>query len=62
MEIDVTDGDSRSYGHRKGLNRTIQVHVKKRILVVPDSWLGMGHFVTHVPDAIVTVIRLDLGY
>jgi hypothetical protein len=62
MEIDVTDVHSRSYRHAKGLNGPIQVHVKESILIVPDAGSGMGYFVTHVPNAIVAGIRLDLGY
>jgi hypothetical protein len=44
------------------LDGAIQVHVKKSILIVPAVSRRVGHFVAHVPDAIVTRIRLDPGY
>jgi hypothetical protein len=62
MEIDVADVHSRSYRYAKGLNGPIQVHVKESILIVPDAGSGMSHLITHIPDAIVTRIRLNPGY
>ena len=62
MKSDVTYVNSSAQRHTEGLNGAIQVHVKKRILIVPDSSGGIGYFITHEPDAIDTRIGLDLVY
>ena len=62
MKINIAYINSGSDGNSERLNGAIQVHVKERILVVPHSSIGSSYFVTHVPDAVVTRIRLDLGY
>jgi hypothetical protein len=60
VKRDVTYVNSRPYWHAERLDAAIQILVIKRVLVVPDSGRGIGHFVTHEPDAIITRIRLDL--
>ena len=60
MKFDISEisvGTQR-YGER--LNCTVQVHVKKRIVVMPDSSRRVGHFVTDKPEPIVARIRLLL--
>ena len=46
----------------EGLNRTIQVHVKYGILIVPHSGIWACYFVTDKEDTIVTRIGLNLLY
>lgn len=48
--------------HTEGLNRTIQVHVKESILIVPDSSRRISYLIAHEPNPIITVIGLNLGY
>ena len=62
MESDVTDISSNSQGDAKGLDGAIEVLVIQSVLIVPDSWTWVSHFVTHEPDAIVTRVRLILIY
>ena len=44
------------------MNRTIQIHVKERILIVPDSSRRISYSIAHEPDPVVTGIGLNLGY
>ena len=60
MKSDVTDVGSSAQRHAKGLDRTIQVLVIQRILVVVNTSRRVGHFVTHKPDPVVSRIRLHL--
>src|SRR5438552_2062839 len=53
MKADVTNVRPRSEGHTKGLDRAIQVHVIKRILIVPNTGTWVSHFVTHKPNPVV---------
>ena len=46
----------------EGLNRTIQVHVKDGIVIVPHSGIWTCYFVTDEEDTIVTGIGLNLLY
>lgn len=62
MKPDVTDVDSRSYGHGEGLNPAIEVLVIERILIVPDSSRRAGYFVAHEPDPVVSRVGLHLIY
>ena len=62
VETDVSDIDSGSQRHTKGLNGAIQVHVKERVLIVPDASRRIGYLVAHEPNPIVARIRLDPGY
>ena len=61
MEPDVTNVRS-AYWHTEGLNGAIQIHVIKRILIVPDSCRRVRYFITHKPNPIVTWIALDMVY
>jgi len=58
----VTNVGSSSERHAEGLNSPIEVHVIKRILIVPDSHRWIGHFVTHEPKTVVSRVRLYLIY
>src|SRR4026209_650568 len=62
MKSDATNVHSSSQRYAEGLNRAIQVHVKERILIVPDSSRRISYSIAHEPNPIVTGIRLDLGY
>lgn len=62
MKPNVSDVDSRSYGHSERLNSTIEVLVIDCIFVVPDSGIWSCHFVAHKPDTITARSRLDLVY
>ena len=62
MKADVTDVDTWPQGHTKRLDSSVQVLVIQGILIVPDSWTGIGHFVSHKPEAIIARIRFDLVY
>jgi hypothetical protein len=44
------------------LNRAIEVLIIERILIVPDSFAWVGHFVAHNPDAILIRGGLNLGH
>ncbi len=46
----------------EGLNRTIQVHVKDGIVIVPHSGIWPCYLVTDKKDTIVTRIGLHLLY
>ena len=46
----------------EGLNRTIQVHVKDGIVIVPHSGIWSCYLVTDKKDTIVTRIGLNLLY
>ena len=60
MKVNVTDANSSAQRHTKRLNRAIKVHVKERILVMPDASIGVGHLIAHEPDTIIAGIGLDL--
>ncbi len=60
MECDITDVNSSSQRHAKGLDGAIQVLVVQSVLIVPDSGRWIDYFVTHKPDAIIAWVRLDL--
>ena len=62
MKADVSDVDTRPQGHTKRLNSSVQVLVIQGILIVPDALTGIGHFVSHKPEAIIARIRFDLVY
>jgi len=62
MEADVSDVYSRPQRHTERLDGTIQVLVIDRVLIVPDASSGVGHFVAHEPDTVVSRIGLDLAY
>ena len=42
------------------MDSSVQVLVIQGILIVPDPRTGIGHFVSHKPEAIIARIRLDL--
>jgi len=46
----------------EGLNRTIQVHIKDGIVIVPHSGIWPCYLVTDKKDTIVTRIGLNLLY
>ena len=60
MKVDITDVHSVTQGYRERLNCAVQVHVKQRIIVVPDASRRGSHLVTDKPDPIVARIRLLL--
>ena len=60
MECDITDVNSSSQRHAKGLDGAIQVLVVQSVLIVPDSGRWIDYFVTYEPDAIIAWVRLDL--
>jgi hypothetical protein len=62
MKAYVTDVGAWTQGHSKRLDTSVQVLVIQGILIVPDSGTGIGHFVSHEPEAIIARIRLNLIY
>ena len=62
MKADVTYVDTWPQRHTKRLDSSVQVLVIQGILIVPESWTWIGHFVSHKPDAIIAGIRFDLVY
>lgn len=62
MKTDIADVHSGRERHAKGLNGAIEILVIKSILIVPDPRAGIGHFVAHKPDAIITWVWLSLVY
>ena len=60
VETNVTYIDSGRQWHTEGLNRAVEVHVKERILIVPDSRRRVSYLVAHEPHPVVTRIGLDL--
>jgi hypothetical protein len=44
------------------LNGAVKVHVKERVLIVPDACRGVGHLVARKPNAIDSRIGFDLIY
>ena len=62
VKSDVTDIGSSTQRHAKGLNAAIEILVVQGVLIVIDSRRGIGHFVAHKPDTIVSRIRLLLIY
>ena len=44
--------------HAKGLNAAIEILIEQGVLIVIDARRGIGHFVAHKPDPIVSRIRL----
>ena len=62
MKADVTDVNTWSQGHTERLDSSIEVLVIQGILIVPDAWTWIGHFISHEPEAISARIRFDLVY
>ena len=62
MESDVRNVYSWSNRHTERLEGAIEILVIERVFIMPDASSGVGYFVTHKPDAIVTRIRLNLIY
>ena len=62
VKSNVTDVNSSSQRHTKGLNRAIQVHVIHNVLIVPDSRRRVGYFVAHKPEAVVSRVRFLSGH
>ena len=62
MKADVRDVYSGREGHAERLDGAIEVLVVQRVFVVPDASGGVRDFVAHEPDAIVSLIRLNLIY
>ncbi len=60
MKFDVTDVRPGPKGHTKGLDRAIEVHVIKSILIVPNTGTWVSHFVTHKPNPVVVWIWFKL--
>ena len=58
VETNVTYIDSGGQWHTEGLNRAVEVHVKERILIVPDSRRRVSYLVAHKPHPVVTRIGL----
>jgi len=59
VKFDVADVNPRSQRHAERLNGAVEVFVKQRVLIVPDSRRRIGHLVTHEPNTVVSRIRLD---
>ena len=60
MESDVAHVNSAVQRHAEGLNSAVEVHVKQGILIVPHAGRGVGYFVAHQPNAVVTRIGFNL--
>jgi hypothetical protein len=60
MKADVTDVDTWPQWHTERLDSSIQVFVIQGILIMPDSLTGIGHFVSHKPEAIIAWIWFNL--
>ena len=62
MKFDVSEVRLGCDGHSEGLDGAIEVHVKDRIVVVPDTGRRVGHLVTHKPEPVVARVRLLLRH
>ena len=62
VKADVRDVYSGSNRHAERLDGAIEVLVVQRVFIMPDASGGVRHFVAHEPDAIVSLIRLNLIY
>src|SRR5262249_41084779 len=62
VKSDVTQINSSTQRHAKGLNAAIHILVVQGVLIVINSRTGIGHFVAHKPDAIISRVRLLLAY
>ncbi len=60
MKSDVGDVSTWPQWHTKRLDSSVEVLVIQGILVVPDSLTGIGHFVSHKPEAVIARIGFDL--
>ena len=60
MKFDVTDVRPGCERHTEGLDRAIQVHVIKSILIVPNTGTWVSHFVTHEPNPVVVWIGFNV--
>src|SRR5438309_1056603 len=60
MDPEIAHRDSAPQRHTEGLNRTIQILVIDRVLVMPNSSIWIRHFVADKPDAIISRVRLNL--
>jgi hypothetical protein len=54
VKLDVTNVNSRSQRHAERLNRTIQVLIIERVLIVPHAATQVGDFVTHEENAVAS--------
>jgi len=62
VKSDVTEIGTGTQRHAKGLNAAVHILVVQGVLIVIDSLSGIGHFVAHKPDPIVSRVRLLLAY
>jgi len=59
VESNVTYVNSGAEGHAEGLNCAVEIHVKERILIVPNASRRVSYLVAHKPNTIVTRIGLN---
>lgn len=62
MKTNVADINSGAQRHAERLNRAVKVHVKQRVLIMPDAGGRISYFVAHKPNSVVAWIRLHLAY
>jgi len=62
MKFDVANVDAWAQRHSERLNAAVEVLIIERVLIMPDSGRWVAHFVTHEPDTVHAVIRVELGY
>jgi len=63
MEFYVGQGRRKQWiNDFEGLNGTIKIHVKDRVLIVPHSGIWSCYLVTDEEDPIVARVRLELLY
>lgn len=62
VKPDVSNGNARSQGHGKRLDRAIEILVIERVFIVPCAIAQIGYFVTHEPDPIVARIGFELAH
>src|SRR6266513_6238400 len=60
MNPEIAHRDPAPQRHTEGLNRTIQILVIDRVLVMPNSSTWIRNFVADKPDAVISRIRLNL--
>ena len=60
VRTDVAEINSASQWYAKGLNCSVQVHVKQGILIVPYASRRVGYLVAYESNSIVTRIGFDL--
>jgi hypothetical protein len=60
VKADFTQWDRKAEENLKGLNRTIQVHVKDGVVIVPQPGIRPSYLVSYKENTVITGIGLNL--